>query len=70
MTVTETIIEHVRILPKPVQIEVLDFIEYLETKKTTQAEKDWNVFSLSQAMRGMENEQTSYNPEDLQEAFS
>lgn len=70
MTVPETIIEHVRILPEPIQIEILDFIEYLEIKKVTREDKNWNKFSLSQAMCGMENEQTLYTPEDLQEAFS
>ncbi len=61
MTVAETIIQHVRTLPKPIQIEVLDFIEYIETKtatqRRTQEEKDWTMFSLSQAMCGMEDEQ-------------
>ena len=70
MTVTETIMEHVKILPEPIQIEVLDFIEYLETKKTTREDKNWNTFSLSQAMRGMGDEQISFTVKDLQEAFS
>ena len=74
MTVAETIIQHVRTLPELVQIEVLDFIEYIETKTATQKcaqeEKDWTMFSLSQAMRGMEDERTYYGPEDLKEVFS
>ena len=32
--------------------------------------KDWSALSLSQAMRGMETEQTSYSSNDIKEMFS
>jgi hypothetical protein len=44
-------------LPESKQIEILDFIE-------------WADFSLSSAMRGMEDEQAPYSLNDLKESFS
>jgi hypothetical protein len=72
MTVTEQIIRHVRTLPEPIQAEILDFVEYLESK-TERAQNggtDWSHFSLSQAMRGMESESSSYTLNDVKESLS
>ncbi len=69
MTVTEQIIKHIKTLPEAVQAEILDFVEYLESK--TKREKneriEWSDFSLSQAMRGMESEPSSYSIDDIKE---
>mgnify|MGYP001616994215 FL=1 len=74
MTLPEKIIQHLQKLPESVQAEVLDFVEYLELKvgrhQIIQDERDWSTLSLSYAMRGMEDEQTSYSPNDLKEMFS
>lgn len=74
MTLPEKIIQHLQKLPESVQAEVLDFVEYLELKvgrhQNIQDERDWSALSLSCAMRGMEDEQTSYSPNDLKEMFS
>lgn len=74
MTLPEKIIQHLQKLPESVQAEVLDFVEYLELKvgrhQIIQDERDWSTLSLSYAMRGMEDEQTSYSPNDLKEIFS
>lgn len=74
MTLPEKIIQHLQKLPESVQAEVLDFVEYLESKvgahQNTQDERDWSTLSLSHAMRGMEDEQTSYSSNDLKEVFS
>lgn len=73
MTVTEKIIEHVKALPEAVRTEVLDFVEYLESKMGRDKSQDgaeWSTFSISQAMRGMEREESPYSAEDLKEAFS
>ena len=60
--------------PIPTIPAVLDFVEYLELKvgrhQNIQDERDWSTLSLSYAMRGMEDEQTSYSPNDLKEIFS
>lgn len=74
MSVAEKIIQYLKNMPESVQAEVLDFVEYLDSKtagrKQTQDEMDWSKFSLSYAMRGMESEQTSYSLKDLKEVFS
>ncbi len=72
MTVAEKIIQHVRTLPEGVQAEVLDFVEYLESKAMVVKEEpeEWGGFSLSQAMRGMESEESIYSTNDLKETFA
>jgi len=72
MTVAETIMQHVQTLPVSVQTEVLDFVSYLELKKGIKKNRDtdWSAFSLSEAMRGMESEDSSYSLNDLKETFA
>ena len=70
MTVTEKIIEHIHHLPEPIQIEVLDFVEYLENKAAAEDRSAWSSFSLSQALRDMESEAPSYSEKDLKEVFT
>jgi hypothetical protein len=70
MNLVETIIEQVQKLPGPQQGEVLNFVEYLQTKAEKHERKDWSNLSLSFAMRGMEDEQTPYSLADLKESFS
>ncbi|MHB1678997.1 MAG: DUF2281 domain-containing protein [bacterium] len=67
MDLSEKIIETVKSLPESKQAEVLDFIEYLQTKT---ASAEWADFSLSSAMRGMENENSPYSLNDIKENFS
>jgi len=74
MALTEKILQHIQSLPESLQAEVLNFIEYLESKaekgKEGFADIDWSTFSLSAAMRGMEDEHSPYSMEDLKEIFS
>ncbi len=65
-------------LPEPLQVEVLDFVEFLlsrlesETLEETQAteNRDWSKLSLAMAMRGMEDEDIpEYTIADLKESF-
>lgn len=70
MTVSEKIIEHIRHLPEPIQVEVLDFVKYLENKADAEERSAWSSFSLSQAMRDMESEASSYSEQDLKEVFT
>jgi len=74
MSVAEQVLQHLRSLPEPVQAEVLDFVEYLEAKARSagreREEADWAALSLSQAMRGMEDEPSPYTTADIKEAFS
>jgi hypothetical protein len=69
MTVTEQIIKHVKTLPEAIQAEVLHFIEFLESKEEMEKNEraDWSNLSLSQAMRGIESEESPYSLDDIKE---
>jgi len=62
MTVAELIMQHVNTLPEVDQSEVLDFVEYLESRSDR---TNWSELSLSQAMRGMESEKSIYSLDDI-----
>ena len=66
MSLEDKIIKEIQDLPESRKAEVLDFVEYLKTKA---GDTDWSIFSLSSAMRGMENEDSPYSLGDLQESF-
>ena len=75
MLVTRKIHENVQKLPVPFQAEVLDFVEYLlmksEREVAQENELDWSSFSLTSAMRGMEDEDTpTYTINDLKVVFA
>lgn len=67
MSLEEKIITQIHELPESRKSEVLDFVEYLRTKTD---EKDWSAFTLSSAMRGMEDEDSLYTLDDLKESSS
>lgn len=67
MTVAENIIERVRLLPEPLQAEVLDFVEFLANKADTEEREAWSRFSLAQAFRDMESEDCLYSEQDIKE---
>lgn len=67
MSLEEKIIKQIHELPESRQSEVLDFVEYLRTKTD---EKDWPAFTLTSAMRGMEDEESLYTLDDLKESSS
>lgn len=73
VTVSEVIVQRLKALPASVQQEVLDFVEFLESRRQERAvqEEDaaWSAFSLASAMRGMEEEETLYTLADIKEAF-
>jgi len=67
MSLEEKIIKQIHELPESKKSEVLDFVEYLRTKTD---EKDWLAFTLSSAMRGMEDEDSLYTLDDIKESSS
>lgn len=72
MSVTEKIYQHLQKLPQRHRVEVLDFVEYLESKAKRetiiQDDLTWSDISLSLAMRGMEDEDApNYTTVDLKE---
>lgn len=73
MTTAERITQHLVSLPEPVQKEVLDFVEFLKSRheipKSREEDAMWTDLSLASAMRGMEDEDTSYTQTDIKESF-
>jgi hypothetical protein len=64
------IVDHIESLPDVAQLEVLDFVEFLKTRKMQYEErraddKSWCNFSLASAMKGMEDEDTPYTSADI-----
>jgi Protein of unknown function (DUF2281) len=71
MDIVERILEEVKSMPEADKTEVLDFVEYLKSKKGRKEEdSDWSRFSLDSAMRGIEEEPSPYGIEDIKERFS
>lgn len=74
MTTVEQINQQVQKLPEPFQREILNFVEFLTLKffKRDPRQDDllWSQFSLTEAMRDLENEDSpSYNESDLKEKW-
>jgi len=71
MVLAEKIQLYVQKLPSPFQAEVLDFIEYLLAKAERREKNEWTEFSLTLAMRDMEDEgKPEYAAADLKEVFA
>ncbi len=72
-----TLIEKIQRLPEEKQAEVFDFIDYLSSPLASQAahgrtewsECDFSLFSMTQALRGMEDEPDIYSQADLKERW-
>ncbi len=60
MELAERLINNLKSLSESKQAEALDFMEYLKLKTEREEQKEWNNFSLSSAMRGMEDEEALY----------
>ncbi len=72
MLVSVKITRHIKKLPDSLQSEVLDFVEFLLAKvERDQDDVEWSQFSLTTAMRGMEDEALpSYTLADLKVVFA
>jgi hypothetical protein len=72
MTIAEAIIRGLAPLPEAAKREVLDFVEFLNSRRSqeTPREEDtaWSEFSLASAMRGMEDEESPYSAADVKES--
>ena len=67
--IEEKISESVRKLPPSLQQELLDFVDFLLTKAERRETRAWNDFSITSAMRGMEDEEPLYTLEDVKVVF-
>lgn len=72
MTTQEAIVRSLEPLGEAEKQEVLDFVEFIEARRREGPPPDedaaWSVFSVASAMRGMEEEATSYALADLKES--
>ena len=64
------IIDHLDSFHDLVQLEVLDFVEFLKTRQMQYEERktdeeSWGDLSLESAMKGMEDEDTPYTSADI-----
>ena len=73
MTTAQAIVQHLKALSDSVQQEVLDFVRFLEARRTELAQREenlaWSHFSLASALRDMEDEETPYTLADFKESF-
>lgn len=73
MTTAQSIVQRVMSLPEDAQREILDFVEFIETRMAEQSrpleDAAWSAMSLASAMRGMEDEESAYTLDDLKERF-
>jgi hypothetical protein len=69
MTTAQAIVQRLMSLPEEAQREVLDFVEFIEARKTVMAGQQewsaWSELSLSSAMREMEDEESLYTLDDV-----
>ncbi len=66
MSLEDKIMKEIQDLSESKKAEVLDFVGYLKARAE---DRDWSAFSLSSAMRGMEDESPPYSLDDLKECF-
>jgi len=70
MTTLEKIVESLKTMPESAQTDVLDYVEYLKSKEERGGNGyPWTQFSLESAMRGIAEEPTPYELEDIKEKF-
>jgi hypothetical protein len=73
MTIAEQIFQHLAALSEQEQREVLDFVEFLESRSQKQNQlsenERWSTFSLESAMKGLEDDPVEYTAADIKETF-
>ena len=70
MTLDEKIHQYAQKLPHSFQEELFEFVQYLLMKAEQQEKQEWSSLSLSSAMRGTEDEPSSYSLSDLKVVFT
>jgi hypothetical protein len=69
MNIPEKILNSINTLPKSKQLEVFDFIGYLNQKEEKEEYNSWSSLSIDSAMRGLEDEESIYTVDDLKEVY-
>jgi hypothetical protein len=70
MSIAEKILAEVEHLSAERQAEVLDFAGYLRNREAAAEDRAWKEFSISSAMRGMEDEPELYTVSDIRESIA
>jgi hypothetical protein len=60
MVFADKLIEKIKSLPEEKQVEVLDFVDFLQGKFEEEERREWSSFSLDSAMREIEDDNTLY----------
>ena len=69
MSIADKIQQEIRLLPEDKQAKVLDFIKHLTEKQSEEEIEQWNKFSLSSALEGIEDDEVEYTPDDIKEKY-
>jgi len=69
MALDEIVYQYAQRLPKSLQEELLNYIQYLLVKAEQQEKQEWGLLSLSSAMRELEDEPALYSMADIKENF-
>ncbi len=69
MALDEIVYQYAQRLPKSLQEELLNYIQYLLVKAEQQEKQEWGFLSLSSAMRELEDEPVLYSMEDTKGNF-
>jgi len=71
MGLADDIYRELELLPEDKQVKVLDFIKHLREKEADEEIKEWNDFSLSSALEGIEeDDEVEYTLEDIKERYT
>jgi hypothetical protein len=69
MALDEKVYQYAQKLPRSLQEELLNFIQYLLIKAEQQEKQEWSLLSLSSVMRDMEDEPALYSMADVKVMF-
>ncbi len=71
MNIVDKIYKELELLPEDKQSKVLDFIKHLSEKQLEEEEiEQWNKFSLSSALEGIEDDEVEYTLDDIKEKYA
>ena len=70
MSIADKIHKELELLPEDKQAKVLDFIKHLSGKQAEEEIEQWNKFSLSSALEGIEDDEVEYTLEDIKEKYT
>ena len=69
MSTAEKIALEIKELASDNQAEVLDFVQFIKKREKFKDDRNLKYFSLTQAMRGMEEEPALYDLNDIRESI-